>query len=388
MKDKRGVGQEVDWILGVGLFLISVTFIFILFKPGITPVYDSQTLLDILQEGFTNNVTWEITKVPIFLAPSNEDYYGSTGVVFLDNTGIEPSAGEDYYDQLNDLVEEIGGEFPRESYAKIFYVESGSSVIPSTYTVTSEDDVNDFCTLPSVDTSDTIESFCEEDTSLAEEAISGEFVIEARTALQEYQDAATGQPNSQVERENQLEYGFADNSLVMPYTLGREVYKSNYLLLISNKPINFYVDEIDVVEEGAYQGCFAIGTLETPLSLALDDTETPEIECPVIYEFGASEKISGIDLPSFLSLKQMTIGGSDCNPGYECVKESWGFPESKEFKIEVSSIPNIAPGASFEFVFGERSIPENVNIFVRNFNSFILSDDGTKVPVAMKISTW
>ena len=65
--NKRGIGQEIDWIIALGLFLITLVFMFILFRPGLTPVYDSDTLLDIVQDGFMNDINKRVNIVPIFL---------------------------------------------------------------------------------------------------------------------------------------------------------------------------------------------------------------------------------------------------------------------------------------------------------------------------------
>ena len=69
MNNKKGVGNEIDWIIGIGLFLLSIMAIFVLFKPGVNPVYDYSTLIDIVNENMNNNLEWEITKTPIFIEP-------------------------------------------------------------------------------------------------------------------------------------------------------------------------------------------------------------------------------------------------------------------------------------------------------------------------------
>ena len=126
MKDKKGLADAVDWILGVGLFIISITFIFILFRPGVTPVYDSETLLNILQEGFEENLYWDITETPIFITPLYSEYYDNSGNVFLDDKGYNimhhdgtTSSGPagNFYDKLSDL---IGSR--EETKIKVFYV--------------------------------------------------------------------------------------------------------------------------------------------------------------------------------------------------------------------------------------------------------------------------
>ncbi|MEK6955766.1 MAG: hypothetical protein AABW52_03840, partial [Nanoarchaeota archaeon] len=67
MMNKKGIGNEIDWIIGIGLFLLSIMAIFVLFKPGVNPVYDYDTLIGIVNDNMNNDLTWEITKIPIFI---------------------------------------------------------------------------------------------------------------------------------------------------------------------------------------------------------------------------------------------------------------------------------------------------------------------------------
>src|SRR3989338_8913110 len=69
MRSKKGIGAEVDWILALGIFLLSLGTILVLFKPGINPVFQEETLLEIVQTGIEENLTWSLTKQPLFTEP-------------------------------------------------------------------------------------------------------------------------------------------------------------------------------------------------------------------------------------------------------------------------------------------------------------------------------
>jgi hypothetical protein len=82
MFNKRGLGNDIDWILGVGIFLMSLTLIFVIFRPGIKPVTDSETLLNILQAGL-EDLDWEVSKTPIFVYSTKN---AGTNPVLLSNS--------------------------------------------------------------------------------------------------------------------------------------------------------------------------------------------------------------------------------------------------------------------------------------------------------------
>ena len=78
MFDKKAIGHEIEWVIGIGLFLLSLLSIFVLFKPGVTPVFDSETLINIVQDNMKNHVSWEITKIPIFMETLESKKPGSS----------------------------------------------------------------------------------------------------------------------------------------------------------------------------------------------------------------------------------------------------------------------------------------------------------------------
>lgn len=65
MMNKKG--GHVDWAISIGIFLVYLIGMFILLRPGITPVYKPDSLLKIIEDQFMNNITWEVKEIPIIL---------------------------------------------------------------------------------------------------------------------------------------------------------------------------------------------------------------------------------------------------------------------------------------------------------------------------------
>ena len=58
---------HVDWAISMGLFLIYVTVLFILIKPGYYPEYKPENLFSILENNFVDNVSTDIKEVQVII---------------------------------------------------------------------------------------------------------------------------------------------------------------------------------------------------------------------------------------------------------------------------------------------------------------------------------
>ena len=71
MKTKKGVEGHVDWVISIGIFLTYLLGMFVLIKPGVIPVHDYNTLLDIVEENakkdYDSGLYWTLYKVPLFI---------------------------------------------------------------------------------------------------------------------------------------------------------------------------------------------------------------------------------------------------------------------------------------------------------------------------------
>ena len=355
MLNKRGIGQDIDWIIGIGLFILSITFIFILFKPGIMPVFDSQTLLDITQDGFNNDTNWVITTVPIFIYPANDSFVGDGQLVLLSpnaiNVSCKSSCSTTSDEKISNLVEDKD-----KTKVEFYYMRRTDADSPPSPDV-DEEPVRCEKGVP----------ICEEDGGAARAPLVG---------ADEYP--------LKVDRPDQINYFMNLSGLYTDANLeagiASDPKRTKYLLIVSNKQINYFLDEFDI-DESILKACNSIDKDNWPYSDGVAE------QCPVIYDFGITETTSGIDLRAFLDLTNLT--GSGCSLGYDCVKTKWGFPASKEFNIKLENLPTARPTPRINYTFPERSIvPTNVNVFVRQFNDFVLTDDGTRIPVSVRITVW
>ncbi|MBS3155177.1 hypothetical protein J4404_01625 [Candidatus Woesearchaeota archaeon] len=57
---KRGISHHLDWIIGITLFMFFIVFVIATIKPGVQPLHSKDVLLNIIQDKFIENVTWEI----------------------------------------------------------------------------------------------------------------------------------------------------------------------------------------------------------------------------------------------------------------------------------------------------------------------------------------
>ncbi len=359
MWNKRGIGSEIDWILASGIFILSVVFIFILFRPGVSPVHNSQALLNILQDGFSNDTEWEIIKFPVFLAPANSTYatVGNTFKYVELTTKTLNSDETISLDGETRLAELLDGK--NKYNIEIYYLKRD------------EDDNPNFGTL----SADEDSTFSPGNSDSVPDTIGTEHAEDVQAAREQYPTNSN--------RYGSLVYNLtSDETLIMPAFL-EDDNKTKYLVTVADKSINFELDNL--TEDETLDGCSVVGGFDATDSFS----DTVANSCPVLYDFGVTEKTSGIHLASFIGLNRTT--GDDCVVGYDCVKDKWKFPQTKEFKINVTSIPveGADGGPEINVGFPQKIVvPQNINVFVRRFNSFVLTDDGTRIPVVVEIKVW
>ena len=84
--NKRGIAEHVDWVIAVAIFFVYLTIILTFFKPGIKPMINPNTLLNIVEDNFKQDVTWTLVKTPIFLY--SVQYKSSDGKTGRNNRGV------------------------------------------------------------------------------------------------------------------------------------------------------------------------------------------------------------------------------------------------------------------------------------------------------------
>ena len=114
-----------------------------------------------------------------------------------------------------------------------------------------------------------------------------------------------------------------------------------------------------------------------------------ELTCGAHYAVGASEKLKGLKLENADSVETLRLKVAT---DYEGVKEQWGFPDVKDFRIVIYSpsedLTFEEADNNFELVVGLQKPSLDTEVFVREFNTFTLSEDGIKVPITINIRVW
>jgi hypothetical protein len=73
---KKGT-SHVDWAISMSIFLMYTLFVLLFLKPGIEPIYNEDNLISIVENGFINHTTYQVSITPIFL--------GATGAFVGEN---------------------------------------------------------------------------------------------------------------------------------------------------------------------------------------------------------------------------------------------------------------------------------------------------------------
>ena len=84
---KKG-SSHADWVISIGIFLISIIALFTFLQPGIEEIQRDDVMLDQVQTNFEENVFWIVKEVPLFI--NKLDQPGSQDrrvVVEIDTTG-------------------------------------------------------------------------------------------------------------------------------------------------------------------------------------------------------------------------------------------------------------------------------------------------------------
>ncbi len=63
--NKKGAGIHVDWAISMGIFIISLITLILLLRPGVKPLFDTGTLLSIVEDRFNNQTLWHVRLIPL-----------------------------------------------------------------------------------------------------------------------------------------------------------------------------------------------------------------------------------------------------------------------------------------------------------------------------------
>src|SRR3989344_5857525 len=130
--EKRGIAGQIDWIIGIGMFLLAIGFIFVLFRPGVTPVNSAEILLDVVDKNFMEESTWEVNKVPMFIEPVPYILTGSTATsgpnAIINKIILLSGDGDNTVVNLLELFESNYDSFSiNENNIEVFYTKLNSA---------------------------------------------------------------------------------------------------------------------------------------------------------------------------------------------------------------------------------------------------------------------
>ncbi|GEM_PF-5908063 len=110
-------------------------------------------------------------------------------------------------------------------------------------------------------------------------------------------------------------------------------------------------------------------------------------DCQARYSVGVREAVHGISLKKYEAIVPGNVGATPCaGREYECLKEKWGYPLVKDFRIDMF---NTDLGISFTVPKTAMNTDRTkATVRVRQFNDFILTEEGLKVPVTVSIKVW
>ncbi len=375
MKNKRGLSEHIDWILGIAMFLLAVGFTITLFKPGLKPVHNSNDLITIIQDKFSDNIYWNITKVPIFIRPLA---YGTTGTP----PTLMPKLTGNYYLNFVGTIDNNGGYNTNEDNTLFSLIQQnnlGNLNIEEFYIRYSETDN------PSFD-NDMLTN--EERIAQPTDPIE-KLSYESRKELKRLLNTQTIDMEFGLKPKGNLDTDKKFTDIILPINLNSNAPTggTKHLLIYNNDLIN--LDYSNQIPQNLKQACL----LKCPLNNQQCEYNggINNINCQAAYELGVTEKLTGISFAKFKGLETFSVDGCP-KQGYDCIKKIWGFPDAKDFRITlefkgVETNNGVETNQNPKFPESS-SLPLKGNIFARRYNSFILTDDGETIPVTVRIQVW
>ena len=367
-KQKKGISGHIDWILGIAMFLLAIGSMIVLFKPGVTPTTNADTMINLVQDNFISDTEWTITKQPIFLMPVTYFKTTTNGPTKMPMpTGKNLVKFEGYIDLSNVNQPDVKPTGMNDNILSSKINSINSDKMELFYVKNNDEDGVTWI------------------VGTEEESVDTLF----NTARQKI--VRIGVTMVEQERDLGIEYELPPNTILRSYTYfysgtleeNDDIGIKNKYLLIYNKedriinPLHgALLPELPEIKACAYTGEI---TLYNPNINIMSDEEG----CKAIYQLGIAEDTKGISMVKIIELN--TLAGNACTTGYECVKQKWNFPYKNNFKIKIS-LPN-TPQVFISFP--ENIVqPENARIYARTISSQILTDDAESIPITITIQAW
>lgn len=301
---KKGA-SHVDWAISMSIFLVYVLLMFIFLKPGSQPVYNENTLLNIVYSGLKDDTTSTVQRGYLMITPK----------IDIDHDAV-------HYIRIRDGSKYLNSDWTRtENLIHLTLVNESLGTAESKY-------VKD-------------EAF-----DLVDEKYPGEEVLDLYTRLK-----------------------------------GKD--EINFFWFLYSDEVDYNHPTAPITWSDA--DCQAENPPGTRTkNCLLNDGPTDGIEDDdFTYEFGVIETYSGFSQEKINSLNTSYPESTtnEQSEGYKALKKMWGFPEDKNFKINITEV-SVAG-------YNQALNPEpGINVYVMEQNMWFIDERGYLTPGKITIALW
>lgn len=422
--NKKGIGGEIDWILALGMFLMYLAVVLIFFKPGVRAIVKSDTLLDLVQTSIEKDLTWMIVKQPMFTEPT---VFRGQGNVLTNSDALTGNAA--VFELIGDCDESrtsacnqnfpiTSGFPPNVNVGQRLWFFQVTTSSESANIVNEQSEDQEAREDPNNAGSNSGGS---EQGEVAQNEVR-ETHNRGRSGTGSGANADSGERKLRYRLESisrnpilQLRTGFGTNN--------PPVAKRKYLIVYSDRDLGRRVGNelparLNPRQTGSTNKACMISSPAykcDPADLARRQdypSNCPPLhasmaECHLKYSLGVPERLEGINIADFVNLNnwacRLDANGNvvnleklTTNPtpaqrtgrviGYPCVKKVFGFPDIKEFKLKL--IITNPDGNQIEKNFPITDPPLDSLVEVRQFNTFLLTEEAVRVPATVSILVW
>jgi len=382
--EKRGVGAQIDWIIGISMFLLAIGFILVFFKPGVNPVNSSNVLLDVLEDNFRSDIMWNISRVPIFIEPvkyCTED--SSSGVpVFscqFDNGGkvvyFGGLPGDSHNPNMDSGIYGLIKNLKQENL-EVYFVDNDDGPTEADSLNTDQENGKD----PDITDWD-VDTTPEDDEN--------QIIVDVFADSRNSNDKIPLVTSEGKALKSFLDETYSPHRFYIKTKLKLPNEKTKNYLIYTGDIINLRGNALGpIILENEGQAITAC-IINRDLNPENNIVDRENKHCRAKYQIGVSEELEGVSLVKLELLKIKSL---------DDVKEEWGFPLNREFRIIISGESDLqSTPQKFNFddygfkglIYPETaSPPANVNVFSRRFSDFILNDEGELIPVIVTLQVW
>lgn len=415
IKDKKGFSQ-IDWTISLSLFLLFVSFTFILLNPGDTVFFDERTSLENIKFNLMNDYTVDLVEVPLFIETRQVGYYpfktelnNLGGIKFVDNSKFavvgdtlvfffDVNGTSLQKDILSNSEFKHGNGKPQDTF---LYDDNKTISIPSRSLNTDYDSKFNFeeisylgreriIDFKIIDDKNNTISFAnrykyESELSILLDRFNSDFKFESFffSNFPIIQNRFDSQTNFSIKLTLDSYNSYYVNPILNNYIYGDEgclSFDSDYLAFGSNKSIiSFVFDD------------------ETKLIFCsnIDGTIDVEFNSPKEMDIYFSTSSLGSDYPthdissSYFGIKRKNkvasysklLNISSLSP--ISIRNRYGIAEDLKFSINVLN-------HEFDEVYTyEVEKPDSqTNVFVKRWNDYLLKEDNTKELVTFSVRVW